>query len=1346
MYDSYGDGWNGATYSIDDAAGTNIVSGGLASGSYGMDPFSVPAPPPPTGDSCEEAFSYGVVNGDPQVSSTTESGDADWYSFDVDVDYDNVSISLCESGFDTKLEVWGACDDAAYLGYNDDFCGLQSQVDLTDVAAGTYHAKVFGYGSSFGDYILTITGWDNPAVPALTATAGMEEIVLDWEPVPTRGMYSPQVDINGTNPSKQEEKQDYYIQYDPSDYPTPRQGGDTIGDATAIDALPFDAAGTTAGYIDDYDEECPYTGSTSPDVVYSYAPTADMSIDISICESAYDTKLYVYENDAGNNIACNDDACNSSDGSPYRSTLDQVSLTAGNIYYIVVDGYGGNSGDYNISVTEAETPPEAPANDDCANAEAVTGPYPIEITSSSAGATVDCEGFLNWNAVWYELELPYASNSVDVFVQADGAISNGGIILMDDCACDDYIASTGFDWDPAGGWLNVWFDGVSGADNDGTILFPLFIDAPQGFTVTFNVTGEYAPSFNVYRDGGDTPIAEGVEGTTYTDGDLTGGVEYCYTVTQMMPDDTESGHSNEACAIPEAAPVALTGTWQMAPEAGALIVGDYDGNIWWANSEEDVVTRACYFDDDYVFNGDGSFNNVLGDDTWLETWQGVDSDQCGTPVYPHDGSNAATWDEGGGTVTLNGVGAYLGLPKAYNGGELGSPEDAPESITYAITMSDNDSTLTAVVDIGFGLWTFKLVLPEVLPDLCPPSDLMAEGGDSEVFLNWNAPGMLGAIPTIERVGLDPPVAQKAHLPKGVTRPDISRECYNWNDAWFYLWFGGEWGPTSVFPFEPGSYTLESVAISDYSGTYIGLTEATALVSIGVVDYAGTVETIATGTLMTDGAYGMIEFDGTGFELDTASWIGVSIFPQTNVGDINGDGADDFAPFLLSDDGTSPTGWCGWDSAGWLAWDVYDFDIALCASGGGGGNECGTFSNYNVYMGDELVGQTDIEEFVVDGLTNDMEYCFNVTAVYAEGESEASNDACATPMAPSMGVSHDAMADTLMPGESSDHAFSIENTGGLPFSYDVMVLGGADVLVSEDFEGGGVPDGWMMYTNSALGWIITMDGSSTYWTVPPGDGYYAVSNDDLANDDGSVDYLIMPGQDFTDLGGIELSFDSFYSGTYSQTAHVEVSTDAGYSWTEVALLEPNDAWVNVMVDLSGFAGESSVHIAFHSNDNGAWASGWAIDNVELSGGGGVDWLLLSSNYGELEPGEADEIVVTMNAGDMEEGTYDAEIGVYTFFGEHMIAMQMVVDDGVGVTDGGAIPDVFALHQNFPNPFNPLTAISYDVPEFADVRIDIYNLLGQNVRTLVTGEHEPGFYQATWNGKNDQGALVTTGVYI
>ena len=61
-------------------------------------------------------------------------------------------------------------------------------------------------------------------------------------------------------------------------------------------------------------------------------------------------------------------------------------------------------------------------------------------------------------------------------------------------------------------------------------------------------------------------------------------------------------------------------------------------------SADDVQIRGCYFDDHFVFNADGSFQNDLGDETWLEWWQGVDAEQCGLPVYPHDGSNPATWD------------------------------------------------------------------------------------------------------------------------------------------------------------------------------------------------------------------------------------------------------------------------------------------------------------------------------------------------------------------------------------------------------------------------------------------------------------------------------------------------------------------------------------------------------------------------------------------------------------------------------------------------------------------------------------------------------------------------------
>ena len=156
----------------------------------------------------------------------------------------------------------------------------------------------------------------------------------------------------------------------------------------------------------------------------------------------------------------------------------------------------------------------------------------------------------------------------------------------------------------------------------------------------------------------------------------------------------------------------IEGTWKMAPEAGALMVGPAPNNgDWWSNSADDVVTRACYFDDEYVFSADGSFQNVLQDTSWIEGWQGG-TDACGVTVYPHDGSNAATYayDTGAGTVTLTGVGAYLGLPKAYNGGELSDPADAPASITYSATLSDNNNTMTLVIECAAGVfWTFKLV-------------------------------------------------------------------------------------------------------------------------------------------------------------------------------------------------------------------------------------------------------------------------------------------------------------------------------------------------------------------------------------------------------------------------------------------------------------------------------------------------------------------------------------------------------------------------------------------------------------------------------------------------------------
>jgi hypothetical protein len=144
----------------------------------------------------------------------------------------------------------------------------------------------------------------------------------------------------------------------PSDPGTPdgREGGETVDDAMVIPALPFNDTGNTSDNVDDYDEVCPYTGSLSADVVYAFTPAADGAIDIDICESLFDTKLYVYENvvTPGAPYACNDDAdC----ATAYRSALPGLAVTGGNTYYIVIDGYGSDMGDYILNVTGAAPPP-----------------------------------------------------------------------------------------------------------------------------------------------------------------------------------------------------------------------------------------------------------------------------------------------------------------------------------------------------------------------------------------------------------------------------------------------------------------------------------------------------------------------------------------------------------------------------------------------------------------------------------------------------------------------------------------------------------------------------------------------------------------------------------------------------------------------------------------------------------------------------------------------------------------------------------------------------------------------------------------------------------------------------
>jgi hypothetical protein len=81
-----------------------------------------------------------------------------------------------------------------------------------------------------------------------------------------------------------------------------------------------------------------------------------------------------------------------------------------------------------------------------------------------------------------------------------------------------------------------------------------------------------------------------------------------------------------------------------------------------------------------------------------------------------------------------------------------------------------------------------------------------------------------------------------------------------------------------------------------------------------------------------------------------------------------------------------------------------------------------------------------------------------------------------------------------------------------------------------------------------------------------------------------------------------------------------------------------------------------------------------------------------------------------------------------------------------TEGEGIPTEFALHDNYPNPFNPTTTLRFDLPEVSDITVTIFNMLGQKVRTFNMNNTPAGYHSIKWNATNNFGDPVGAGVYL
>ena len=261
-------------------------------------------------------------------------------------------------------------------------------------------------------------------------------------------------------------------------------------------------------------------------------------------------------------------------------------------------------------------------------------------------------------------------------------------------------------------WLETW-QGVA-ADGCGAPKSPF--DGTKAYTYTYTST-----TLTLLGQGAHVGLAK-----VNNAGEISNGAAIANQIAYTIVEQTKQGNTRRMTLRVQAgngvwwdfklisgpaASAAIEGNWKMEPVEGAMTVGPTAGSReWWFNTAADVTTRACFFDDVYTFNSNGSYTMNLGTQTWLEGWQGADG--CAAPKAPHDGKGTYTYTYDGATLRLLGQGAHVALPKAVNAGEL--PNVAvPSEVSYKVVSlveTAGVKRMTIQIETGTGVWwTFKLI-------------------------------------------------------------------------------------------------------------------------------------------------------------------------------------------------------------------------------------------------------------------------------------------------------------------------------------------------------------------------------------------------------------------------------------------------------------------------------------------------------------------------------------------------------------------------------------------------------------------------------------------------------------
>ncbi|MFO7891330.1 MAG: C1 family peptidase [bacterium] len=389
----------------------------------------------------------------------------------------------------------------------------------------------------------------------------------------------------------------------------------------------------------------------------------------------------------------------------------------------------------------------------------------------------------------------------------------------------------------------------------------------------------------------------------------------------------------------------------------------------------------------------------------------------------------------------------------------------------------------------------------------------------------------------------------------------------------------------------------------------------------------------------------------------------------------------------------------------------------------------------------------------------------------------------------LSVQEDDVHITLTQGNSAEKSITLANSGPddidfAAFSYSASIKFHVDDFNSNDGTSwwcgdpalGGYDNHWLQYLqtpplnlsstqNAALTWKGFWSVENPAGTDPPWDGWDGCNV--WISTDGGKNYNV-----------IEPEFPAYNCQHLWSFGHSDEGWDMG---TNIAGWGgSSNGWTDVEFDLSAYNFEGVIlrwafasDLAYCTEDESS-LYGYFVDDIIVSDGNTVifenhgedngemvidgysgetaDWLSINNGVGTVPAGSHFSVDLSIDTKDLEPGDYEGSV-VFTVSDtlQKRIRIPVILtvekkETGIADNSENQHPSTIQLYDNYPNPFNPNTMISYYLPQRSFVEIKIYDMRGRKIRSLIKETQNSGQKCITWNGRDDSNEAVSSGMYI